>query len=444
MTNRQRDIAKLLNLPNLTVLSDCEDEHGCIHVITESNVLPPACPNSGTVGEIVGVGRKQQSYVDFRIREKPAIIHVNRRRLLCKACKKTFNDFLPDMDEKRAMTRRLVDHIKQEALNRTFLEIANEFGIHEKTVRNIFHDYVDALDATRHYETPAVLGIDEVYLLRDYRCVLTDVKAAAIMDLLEKRTKAVVVSYLSRLKNKESIQVVTMDMHRPYKEAVEAVLPGAVIVADKFHVQRMVNIALDAYRKSFRESLDAKTRKTLMHDRFTLLKRKRDLNEREMLKLDTWILNFPTLGRAYELKEEFFDVWEAKTADEAWERYQAWWKSVPLELRPVFSSMNDTIHDWKKEIFNFFDHPVTNAVTEALNRNIKDKNRDGRGYSFDVLRAKMLYGTKDTRPGKAWKMLETGERYEATPLSEFLQNATDSIRMDKSGQMTIHIEDDED
>jgi hypothetical protein len=40
------------------------------------------------------------------------------------------------------------------------------------------------------------------------------------------------------------------------------------------------------------------------------------------------------------------------------------------------------------------DIPITNAFTESINRLAKDKNRDGRGYSFEVMRARMLYTTK--------------------------------------------------
>lgn len=39
----------------------------------------------------------------------------------------------------------------------------------------------------------------------------------------------------------------------------------------------------------------------------------------------------------------------------------------------------------------YFDHsPLTNAYTEALNGLVKTANRLGRGYSFEVLRAKVL------------------------------------------------------
>jgi hypothetical protein len=42
-------------------------------------------------------------------------------------------------------------------------------------------------------------------------------------------------------------------------------------------------------------------------------------------------------------------------------------------------------------IMNYFDHRITNAYTESLNNLIRATNRKGRGYSFEALRAKMLF-----------------------------------------------------
>ena len=49
------------------------------------------------------------------------------------------------------------------------------------------------------------------------------------------------------------IKVVVMDMWRPYRDAVYEVLPGAMIVVDKFHVIKGVNNALTFYRKEFQK-----------------------------------------------------------------------------------------------------------------------------------------------------------------------------------------------
>ncbi|MFZ8286734.1 transposase, partial [Staphylococcus aureus] len=76
-----------------------------------------------------------------------------------------------------------------------------------------------------------------------------------------------------------------MDMWTPYRDAVQTVLPDARIVIDKFHVVRMANDALEKVRKGLREQLTPKQRRGLMHDRFVLLKRERDLNDQELLLL---------------------------------------------------------------------------------------------------------------------------------------------------------------
>ncbi len=101
-----------------------------------------------------------------------------------------------------------------------------------------------------------------------------------------------------------------MDMWTPYRDAVQAVLPDARIVIDKFHVVRMANDAVEKVRKSLREQLTPKQRRGLMHDRFVLLKRECDLNDKEVLLLDGWTKNYPELGAAYRLKESFYGIYE--------------------------------------------------------------------------------------------------------------------------------------
>jgi len=46
--------------------------------------------------------------------------------------------------------------------------------------------------------------------------------------------------------------------------------------------------------------------------------------------------------------------------------------------------------NWHTEIFNYFEHRITNAYTESFNAIARKMDRMGRGYSFEVLRAKLL------------------------------------------------------
>ena len=52
----------------------------------------------------------------------------------------------------------------------------------------------------------------------------------------------------------------------------------------------------------------------------------------------------------------------------------------------------------QEEIFAYFDYDGpdrTNAQTESFNRCIRSVARDGRGYSFENLRTKMIFRVKE-------------------------------------------------
>ncbi len=178
------------------------------------------------------------------------------------------------------MTSRLVQSVGKQAISRTFASIADEIGIVEGTVRSIFRDYINELEKTVRFEIPQWMGIDEIHLIKP-RCVVSNIQNNTIFEILKDRNKATVTSYLSQLNALNQVRFVAMDMWRPYRDAVETV---AQIVIDKFHVVRMANDALEKIRKSLREQLTTKQRRGLMHDRFVLLKRERDLTPQESIQ----------------------------------------------------------------------------------------------------------------------------------------------------------------
>lgn len=214
-----------------------------------------------------------------------------------------------------------------------------------------------------------------------------------MVDLLTNRNQETVVKWLKQLPEKEHIQVVAMDMWQPYRNAVREVLPEASIIIDKFHIVKLANAAVEATRKSIRADLTEKQRRTLMHDRFLLLKQKRDLTVKDELVLETWTENFPALGKAYTMKEAFYDIWDASSKDEAHTRYMRWQEAITPDIADTFLSIALTVENWGDEIFNYFDYngTITNAFTEAKNGALKVTNRVGRGYSFSVIRAKVLF-----------------------------------------------------
>ncbi|MDN6166101.1 MAG: ISL3 family transposase [Tetragenococcus koreensis] len=399
----------ILNLPDLKVM-DMEEFDDDYRFLVETTALPPLyCPKCGTVANLYKHGKKQQLFFDLPMHAKRVGIYVKRQRYKCRECDETFFENLPDMDVSRSVTKRLIDWIQEASLDKTFTSVAEEIGVDEKTVRNIFIDYVAELEEQTDFRTPKWLGIDEVHLLKNYRCVITDVENKTVIDILRKRNKDTVISYLSSLQGINDIELVAMDMWNPYKSAVNTVIPYAKIVIDKFHVVKLANEALEKIRKANRQNVSAKERRQLMRDRYVLLKRRKDLNDfDDQIKLQVWTDKFPLLGQAYELKEHFFDIYEAESIDEAYNLYQNWLSNIPKELMTYFEDLIKSMNNWEEEIFNYFDSPITNAYTESLNRLIKTMNHIGRGYSFEALRAKILFtqGYRKVKKKKKFKEVE--------------------------------------
>lgn len=399
----------MLNLPNLKAKDMKEFEEDYRFLVEPTTPPPSHCPKCGTVPNLYKHGKKKQLFFDLPMHAKRVGLIIKRQRYRCRECKETFFEVLPDIDANRSVTIRLMDWIQQASLEKTFTSVAEDVGVDEKTVRNIFHDYVSELEAQIEFRTPKWLGLDEVHLLKNYRFVVTDVENKSVIDILRKRNKDVVISYLSRLKDIDKVELVAMDMWRPYKDAVNMVIPHAKIVIDKFHVVKLANEALEMVRKANRQNVSAKERRQLMRDRYVLLTRRKDLNDfDDQIKLQVWTDMFPALSQAYKLKEQFFGIYEAKTVDEAYKLYQEWLSNVPKELMTYFEDLIKAMTNWEEEIFNYFTSPITNAYTESLNRLIKTMNHIGRGYSFEVLRAKVLFtqGYRKVKKKKKFKEVE--------------------------------------
>lgn len=381
--------ANILNLPAYKVLR-LEEIGNNYHISAETSEPTTHCIHCFSAG-IVSFGRRQQVIRDVPTHGKRVGIYVNTQRYKCKDCSKTFYERLPDVDGKRLMTKRLVKWIGEQSLRQTFAHIADETGLDEKTVRLVFNDYTDSLSKEITFQTPQVLGIDAIYLNRRSRAVFTNIQHCRVIGMLADREKAAVSKYLTQMPHKDSIQYVTMDMWQPYKDAVETCLPGVPVVIDKFHVVKMVNTALDVIRKTIGSGLKLSAKRKLMKDRYLLLKRPRDLDEFQQLKLQTWLNGEPVLAKAYHAKEAFFDIYGAKTKAEALQMYQTWETALDTDLKLAFKPITTAFRNWQPHILTYFDSGFTNACTESANNLIRAMNRMGRGYSFEALRAKVLF-----------------------------------------------------
>jgi transposase len=367
-----------------------------VRVWAELTTAPGRCPHCpNTLFGLKAHGTKSQTIKDAPMRGRTVEIVIKRRRYRCPVCGRTCLQPFVGVDERWGMTLRLVELVERESLTKPFNQVAQETGVAPSTVRAIFREHIARLEQSVCFETPRVLGLDGVYIRRKERLVLTDIERRRVVQIAASVKERSVAQALFSLPERRRVEVVTLDMSASLRRAVQHALPWAVIVVDRFHIQRMANQAVDRVRRRIHLGMTRYDRRLIMRDPRLLRKHRDQLIK--MGKLDVveeWLDRLPELRAAYDLKEAFFEIWYSSCSLAAWRRYEAWEKSVPEELRckEAFGPLLTAVENWSDEIFNFFDHRFTNAYTESANNLIKTVQREGRRCDFETVRAKVLYG----------------------------------------------------
>ena len=285
-----------LSLSEITEIA-CEVTDNVVLFRAAELVNPAQCPRCQS-SLVYKHGTVNRGFVDLPVRTKKMLIYVDRQRYRCRNCGKAFFLHLEEFDSRRSITTRLKNYVEEQGLRRTFSDLAREVGLDEGTVRNILEDHIAELKDNHHFETPEILGIDEVHTERIFRLVLTNVGENTVFEVLKNRDRASLDAYLSKLPNRNRVRVVTMDMWRPYRDSIRQNLPQATIVVDKFHVVRMASQAMESVRKQIRLEANRSSRTKLKNDRFLLLKRNSNLAPKQVASLNQILLEYNILARS--------------------------------------------------------------------------------------------------------------------------------------------------
>lgn len=371
---------------------DYRNEDGCIVITVQpSGDHLETCPECG--GRLYKHGQRINHFADTPLQTQPVKIEVVRTRYRCSECKSMITPQLSFLDEKRRATHRLIQQVRKRCLDRTFTQLAEDTGVVVNTIKNITLDFVEELERDIKFETPTIMGIDELKLMGTYRCVITNLAMNSLYDMLPERTQETLMPYFAKLPDADKVEWICSDMWRPFKKSFRLHLPNAKLVIDKFHVVRIASLALDTERKNLQSGMNRYARLNMKkHLRWLLLKRPNSLTEEQLEVLAQLEKIHPEFKEAYDLKEQFYNIYEATTKNDAIQRFNDWESNIPKHLKS-FRDVAKTVNNNFEDIFTYWDAPVriTNAYTEGHNGITRVANRMGRGYTFEVLRAKMLY-----------------------------------------------------
>jgi transposase len=212
--------------------------------------------------------------------------------------------------------------------------------------------------------------------------VVADIERGKLVEVIDSHKQEDIIKVLQQqpIELREQVEEVSVDMWGGFPKVVQEVFPNARIVFDRFHVIKPVNEELNKVRKQ--------TRMTLKGSKFILLKNGVDLTQEQKVKLADILKHSKRLKLAYELKEEFRDIFErSETVEAGKKQLLAWLKKA----RSVYCDVLTTIRNHLDGICNYFLNRTTSGVMEGINNRIKLIKRQAYGFvNFDNFRARLL------------------------------------------------------
>lgn len=348
----------------------------------------PRCASPTTTG----YDRRRVKLKDEPFRGLRVVLIVEKRRLRCKPCGKVFTEPLGWARKGFRHTERYARAVMQACVDFVDLKrVRTKFRCSGGWLYATLYRHLELERRKRLYPWPPKIGIDEHYFrrgksgFRDFVTVVVDQKNHRLMEVVDGRTGPELDAALAAIPGRENVRIVSIDMSDSYKSFVRRFFPNATIVADKFHVLRLLTPAINRHRKAI--TGDQRTNPV----RRLLLRNGRDLDATSRWALRTWLAEHPTLRALYATKEALSSFYRIRSFEQASRVLTTMTDMLAHSSVPELITFRSTLMRWRQEILAYFRTRATNGMTEGFNGKAKLVKRRAYGYrSFRNYRLRLL------------------------------------------------------
>lgn len=341
------------------------------------------CPHCGS-GDLRTKGRYVRELRHDSYGTRPCYLHLEGRKYLCRICGRYFNQRFPGILPyyrstevyRRCVFRDHMDGICSKTL-------AERERIGSATVERWYQSFLERRVSERENSPcPEALGIDEHFFTRrkGYVTTFCDLVGRRVYDIALGRSERSLEVFLDRLEGRDRVKMVCIDLSPTYRSIARKYFPNAAIVADRFHVIRLINNHfLNAWR-----SIDP--RAAWNRGLLSLMRRHEDnLREDQRERLGKYLREHPVIGSIYTFKQELCSMLLRKTCNPDTCR-----KMIPRLMSMIeelkgsgFSTLQTlgcTLEEWIEEIVCMWRYTRNNGVTEGFHNKMKMIVR--RAYGF--------------------------------------------------------------
>jgi transposase len=237
---------------------------------------------------------------------------------------------------------------------------------------------------------PDMLGIDEHFFTKKkgYATTSVDLRNHKVFDVKLGRSEASLQGYLRTLKGRENVRLIVMDLSETYRRIAQTYFPNAMIVADRFHVVRLVNHHfLKAWKQQDEQGRKNRELLSLMH------RHQWHLSVDKQTALMAYLDKYPVLKTLYEVKQTLNRYLLLKTvkAKRMKAKLPGFLKLIKQMHRSPLKALAKTIQSWIEPIVAMWRFSRSNGVTEGFHNKMEMLSRRAYGFrNFENYRLRVM------------------------------------------------------
>jgi transposase len=357
----------------------------------EKASMMEVCPRCATASTSV-YDHRTVRVRDTPVRGMAVRLVVHKRRFACRPCGKPFTEPVPGVRKGYRTTERYRRSVLWACENFSDLtHVRRAYGCSSGYLYQALYTQLELQRRKRIYPWPATIGLDEHFFrrgrdgFRQFVSMVVDYKNRRLFELVEGRTIGEMEASLGHIEGRENVRHVVLDMCDPYRSFARRFFPNARLVADKFHVLRLLSPAINRRRRLIEgDRRSAALRRMLLRSRYRL-----DYDKR--LALDQWLASHPELRAVYEAKETLHRIYRVRGHHRAGQALARLTDQLAASDLPELQTFRRTLMRWRREILEYFRTGLTNGRTEGFNNKAKVVKKRAYGYrSFRNYRLRLL------------------------------------------------------
>lgn len=339
-----------------------------------------------------GCGRKCHQLYDQRERTWRHLdfagmnvdLRYSIRRVNCRCCGVT-TELVPWAEPTSGFTRDFeqMTALLAQRVDKTM--VSQLLGIAWETVGRIVTRVVERIGPKDLLDDLTQIGIDELSVRKNhyYITIVTDHVRQRVIWSEEGKNADTLGKFFDQLgkERTEKLKVISIDMSQAYIKSVTERAPGAKLVFDRFHVQRLVHDALDTVRRGQVRALSGTEEAAAVKGtRWALQKNPWNLTLLENEKLVDVQKSNRSLYRAYLLKETLCEILDGRQVNVARKRLTEWIAWAKRSRLEAFKKAARTIEKYIDGILAYVQTGISNGRVEGLNNKIRTITK--RAYGF--------------------------------------------------------------